>query len=160
MICELCGRGSNSCSRVRVEGGVVIACPSCATLGEVVGPAVVKPMKPVQQRVVEKPRPAEFKVEVEFDLVDDYGGKIKSARERMSLKQEDLAKRVNETASFIHRVELGHAEPNMELAKKLQARLGVRLLVPHVEEELNVKSSGGKEITLGDIVVVKKKGGR
>jgi len=155
MICELCGRDSNSCKRVRIEGSIVVACDSCTKLGEVVGPAVVR--KPAVRKIVSKPAPRDFKVEVEYDLIEDYSKKIKAAREKMNLKQEDLGKLVSEPASFIHHIEQGRAEPTVDVARKLQGKLGVKLLAPHVEEDAVLKSSGGKELTLGDVVVVKKR---
>ena len=165
MICELCGRDSSACKRVRIEGSVVVACNSCASLGEVVGPAVVPVRKPASQkkvaapqRVDPKPKERDFKVDVEFDLVEDFGKKIKAARERLNLKQEELGMLVNEPASFIHHIEQGRAEPSLEVARKLQGKLGVRLLAPHVEEDVELKSPDSKELTLGDVVVVKKRG--
>ena len=160
MICEVCGRGSNSGKRIRLEGGIVLACDSCAKLGEVVGPAAPPSKKPVVQKTqATKPTIVEvdFKVARDLDLIEDYGRKIKAAREKLNLKQDDLGKLVNEPASFIHHIEIGHAEPSVDVARKLQAKLGVRLLVLHVEDDSEFKSAKGKELTLGDVIVVKKR---
>ena len=156
MICELCGKGSNACKRVRIEGSIVVACASCCTLGEVVGPAVAPVKKPVVKKVVETPK-QDFKPEIEFELVEGYGKRIKDAREKKGLKQEDLGRMISEPASFIHHLELGHAEPSDEVAKKLQAKLGIQLLVRHVEDDSAVKSAHSGALTLGDVVVVKSK---
>jgi len=157
MICERCGKNFQGGKRVRIEGGVVVACDACASLGEVVGPAVVKEKpRPVLAKRTQPPSDVKI-VEDSFDLIEGYGRKIKAAREKKNLKQEELGKMVNEPASFIHHMELEHAEPTVEVARKLQAKLGVRLLTPHIEENVDVKANAGRELTLGDVVVVKTK---
>ena len=166
MICELCGRNFIGGKKVRIEGSVVVACDRCASLGEVVGPAgpVLAPVKKsassLQKAAASNPAVSKasaegFKVEVEVDLVEDYGRKIKAAREKMNLKQEDLGRLMNETASFIHHLELGQIEPKPEIARKLQAKLGIKLLQTHFEEDGDTKPGGARGLTLGDVVVVK-----
>jgi len=155
MICELCGRAFNGGKRVRIEGSIVVACDSCARLGEVVGPAT--PIKKPAMLQPKKPAVETLKVETTFDLIEGYGNIIKSAREKKNLKQEELGRLINEPASFIHHIETGQAEPSMDVAKKIQSKLGVRLLTPHVEDDEDVKNSSRKGMTLGDIVIVKKR---
>jgi putative transcription factor len=157
MICELCGRNTVEGFKVKLEGGVVTACRGCADLGEVVRevkPEETKKPRPVR-KTVEEP---EFKVDVEYDLIDDYGVKVKAARERLGLTQEELGRAVNETHSVVHRIELGRYEPSVEFARRLERRLGVKLLVPHMEAEVPRQITESGEVTLGDMVVVRKRG--
>jgi uncharacterized protein (TIGR00270 family) len=77
---------------------------------------------------------------------------------RRGLKQEDLAKIINEPTSLIHRLEIGRFEPSPEVVKKLEHALGVKLL--HKSEDMGLPAQKGKEdgeVTLGDLVVIKKK---
>ena len=82
---------------------------------------------------------------------------MKTAREKHGWTQDDLGKLVNETHSLIHRIELGKFEPTEGLAKLLQSRLGVKLLSPHEELELQEQKHGSKEITLGDMIVMRRR---
>jgi uncharacterized protein (TIGR00270 family) len=158
MICELCGKPVTEGFRVRVEGSVVTACGGCAGVGEVV--QEVKPAKAVKPKpILTQEAKPEFKVEVEYDLVDDYGVRIRAAREKLGWTQDDLGKAVNETHSVIHRIEAGRFEPSTDVARRLEHRLGVKLLVPHEEVEAPQQKQESKDVTLGDMVVVRKRGG-
>lgn len=144
---------------MRIEGSVVVTCEDCARFGEVVGF--------VSSREKKKPAVrAEVSEGVSFDvggddLVDDYPGIIRDKREKMGLKQEDLAKLINEPSSLIHRLETGRMEPDPEVASKLQKALGVKLLCKSGSEVVQPeKPTGSDELTLGDLVVIKKKGGK
>lgn len=161
MICELCGKTSNEGFRIRLEGSVVSACPACAALGEAISPIRQPRAKPKPK--AEAPKPpiehvtVESKASAEFDLVDDYGAKIKSAREKHGWTQEDLGKMVNEPHSLIHRIELGKFEPPAGLSRILQSKLGIRLLNPHEELEQTSTKAGSKDVTLGDLVVIRRR---
>jgi len=157
MICEICGRHFNEGVKLKLEGSVVNACSSCASYGE-----VVQEIKAVK----EKPKPVEPKKQVyqmqdleeEEILAEDYGMRVKKAREKMNMKQGDLAKLINEPESVVHRIESGRFEPDEELTKKLEHKLGIRLTTK-VEEAIRnaAKTESGRK-TLGDVVVVRKKG--
>lgn len=142
---------------MKIEGSVVVTCDDCARYGEVVGF--------VSSRDKKKPalKPEE-KEDVSFDaggdeLIDNYPEVIRKKREMHELKQEDLAKLINEPASLIHRVETGRMEPSLEVARKLQKALGVRLLHKSDSGSIDsVKPTESDELTLGDMVVIKKRG--
>ena len=62
---------------------------------------------------------------------------------------------------MIHRIESGKIKPSREVARKLSKRLGVRFLVAADEEEdESVLGEAKKDLTLGDLVVVKKRGAK
>jgi len=156
MQCEICGRHIERGKKVRVEGSVVITCDECSKCGEIIGL--------VSSHEVEKPSPkVEEKKEVVFELegeelVDNYPELIRKAREKRGMKQEELARLINEPASLIHRIEIGKMEPDPQMARKLQQRLNIRLLQkPEVTDIQPVKTKIPEELTLGDLVVVRKK---
>lgn len=156
MICELCGKPAVDGYRIRLEGGVVSACRDCESLGE-----KVEAVREATPKPPEKPKPAPKAVEAAadagYDVVEGFGGRVKVARERLRLSQKDLGMFINEPESVIHRVELGSYEPAEELAHKLEHKLGVKLLVKH-EEPVETRALGEiKEVTLGDLVVVRKR---
>lgn len=159
MICELCGKSCKEGFRIKLEGSVVCACETCSSLGERVSiiKEAPKPKPKAPSRIAfQEPEPSP-KEKVEFELVDDFGLKVKAAREKRGLTQEDLGKMINEPHSLIHRIELGKFEPTEGLAHALESKLGVRLLAPHQEDELSSSKAESKEITLGDLVVVRRR---
>jgi len=92
-----------------------------------------------------------------FELVEDYAERIRKAREQRGWSQAILAEKVKESETTIKRIESGRLRPTIELAKRLEEVLGIRLLVPSIDEELESENSVHKYVTLGEIVTIKKK---
>jgi putative transcription factor len=160
MQCEVCDKHIVEGKRVKIEGSVVVTCDACARYGEVVGVAssVEKKKPAVAPEVSEKTESVDFAVGGLEELVENYAEIIRNKRMRRGLKQEELAKLVNEPASLIHRLEIGRFEPSPEVARKLQHALGVKLL--HKSEDMGLpaqKEKDSGDVTLGDMVVIKKK---
>jgi putative transcription factor len=158
MICEICGKNFNNGVKVQIEGSVVSACANCSGYGKLVGKI---------ETVKEKPKTPEAQArkyemqdfESETALADDYGERIKKAREKRNLKQGDLAKLINEHESIVHRIESGRFEPDDDLIKKLEKKLDIKLTIK-VDDALRLVGKGeNKEKTLGDVVVIRKKKG-
>ena len=94
------------------------------------------------------------------DLVEDYPLIVKDAREKLHLSQTDLAFRAKEKLTVIQKIELGKIMPTMRLTKELEHILRVKLLAPREELEVStvpVRQTGPRELTLGDIAVVRHK---
>jgi len=93
----------------------------------------------------------------ELELIEDFGERVKRARLRLGLTQEDLAKQLNEKLTIIKKIETGEYKPPIELARKLERFLKIRLLVP-AEEFLNepidryVARGGFSGVSLGDLL--------
>jgi putative transcription factor len=165
MQCETCGKHFIEGKKVKIEGCVAVCCNECARYGQVVGdvrPHVEPPRKPVIAPAA-RPAPTLSKVlaaELSVPtLKEDYGKLIKGAREKRALKMEDFAKLLNEPESLIHRIESGRFEPSDSLAHKIESLLRIKLF----EKSSSMILAGGghganKDLTLGDVVVVKKKG--
>ncbi len=155
MQCETCGKYIERGKRVRLEGSVVVTCESCANYGEILGDA--KPYVPKPSiHTAEKKENFELS---EKEIDEDYARIIREAREKIGMKQEDLAKKINQPKSLIHRIESGSFEPKENLARTFEKILGVKLFVDNDEK---TKSEGklkheDKEVTLGDLVVIKKR---
>jgi putative transcription factor len=101
----------------------ISVCRNCSTHGAFLGrvSAVERtPLKPKTKNIVEEE-------EKEPELVPDYAEFVKSAREKKGLKQEEVAKKVNEPASLIKKIETGKIRPTEKLARKLEVFLGVEL---------------------------------
>ena len=92
-----------------------------------------------------------------YELVEDFAERIRKARERLGWSTKMLAMKVKESETTIRRIESGKLRPTLELAKRLEEVLGIKLLVPAVEEELGLFSSErrGEYVTLGEIVSIR-----
>jgi putative transcription factor len=94
----------------------------------------------------------------EYVLVEDYGRRIKTAREAKGLSQEDLAKLLNEKLSLIKKVEGEKVTPPPLLIRKLEHLLKVKLL-EHAKEVEEVspprETTAMKRPSLGDVAVFK-----
>ena len=130
-----------------------MTCNECAKYGEVVDSAEHKNKSPkkAQQKSVS------FNV-VSDELVEDFADKIRRKREKKGLRQEELAQKINEPSSLIHRIEIGKIEPSLVVARKLERFLGMTLVHKSSSENFEAqKTPGSDELTLGDLVVIKKK---
>ncbi len=160
--CEICGRKTENPYTVYIEGARLIICERCARRYKNAEPLITKPKrqakrKPVKKKVVERT----------VEVVPDYATIIRSAREKRGMTVEDLAKAIAEAESEMHKIERGELVPEIKVAQKLENFLGIKLLREITEEELEKEKEVAQsykpkdmELTLGDIVVVKKKKGQ
>jgi len=150
----MCGKpGANKIAKI--AGAEMTVCDSCAGRGEIVE-EVREPTR--RERIIEQRReePTIERAPKVEEVLEDIGESVRTKREELGLKQEDLAKRINEPASIIKRIEHGFI-PNLKVAHKLQRELHVKLteVVEGSEQEYATGRSGG-EMTLGDVIVIKK----
>ncbi|PUA34411.1 MAG: TIGR00270 family protein [Candidatus Terraquivivens tikiterensis] len=69
-----------------------------------------------------------------IDYVEDFHVRIKNARERMGLSQEELAAQLNEKVGLIRKIEQGEVKPPIELARKIEKFLKIQI-IEEVEED-------------------------
>jgi len=87
------------------------------------------------------------------EIAQDYDDRIRNARESAGLSQEELAKKLNEKASFIRKLEHGETLPTDELQRKLEGALDIDLSAGGGSDEADWETdSSGGEYTLGDVV--------
>ncbi|MEM1916670.1 MAG: multiprotein bridging factor aMBF1 [Ignisphaera sp.] len=89
-----------------------------------------------------------------WELVEDYSEKIKKARESFGWDPRTLAIKVKVSENIIKRIESGKLRPTLDLARKLEEVLNIKLLVPAVEDELKNEKID-KYVTLGEIVDIR-----
>jgi len=147
MRCEMCGKKGDSVSAI-VEGVILKVCDNCAKYGDVIR---VRPKDDIKrEKKIEEPEIVEL-------IVDDYSNKIKSAREKLKLKQEDLAKEIAEKESVIHALESGKMKPSLVLAKKLERFLDIKLIQDYEEKKGGKIDFKDKDVTIGDLLKIGKK---
>lgn len=161
MSCDVCGEQTmGRGAKVVIEGATVLACPRCARLGKLY---VESPSQRMRSRI----GPAQYSVKrirsvpretlEELEVVEDFSSRIRKAREKIGLTQEDLARRVKEKLSIIQKIESGKITPDMKLCRELEHSLRISLLALRVETPISTTSGPSASLTLGDIVKMKRK---
>lgn len=150
----MCGRNSNEYYRGLVEKTSMILCSACARFAS-------KKTKIMQQSISKKKQKSQTyntkapqRASIVQLIVPDYAKKIKQAREKQNLKQEELAGQLAIKTSLLHSFEASKKSPAMDLARKLEKKLHITLIMQYEEDKKNIsikgKSSG--PLTLGDLI--------
>jgi len=148
MICEICGRTIKGKGReIYVEQAKLTVCKNCIRYGT---PVSSRPQISRKESVF-TPAPSDF------DIREDYFDIVRKAREKNGLTQKDLAQKINEKESIIHRIETGHMRPSRKLARKLEDALEIHLLEKIEEAEIVKRRDRSDGLTIGDIIRIKKK---
>jgi len=147
-VCDMCG-ASNRLVKAEVEGTMLNVCKHCVKFGKVKG----NENKFRKRRL--PPRPLANQ-DANMILVVDYSTMIKKKREQLDLKQEDFAKKINEKASILQKVESGHFKPSLKLAKKIQKFLKIQIIEKIENGKLDLGTSQSDSFTLGDFIKVRK----
>jgi len=150
----MCGKELEEHYRARIEGTVLNVCRSCASYGEVLQQIKTEVKKELKKEPVQKPAEPVILEE----LVEGYAEKIKNKREKLGLTQEELAKKINEKESILQKIESGHFTPSVELAKKFERFMGIKIIEEVEDAKVVVSRKGSSEgFSLGDFVKVRKK---
>jgi len=176
-ICEVCGREIiGPAYLARIEGAELVVCSDCVAYAtsyrrlrrgelarrDVAQARVQRPTRPKRPR---PPSGTRVEQATRLELVEDFGQKVRAAREARGLTQEELGKMIGEKASVISRIEAGKMEPDIVLARKLEHALGLKLLVEAEEKaKLVVRGASpraaGGGLTLGDILAMSERARR
>jgi putative transcription factor len=141
MLCEMCGNEVESTSRIRIEQSVLQLCPGCAKFGTPIDPLPTpaeEAPRPTRGAPTQgAPRPAtrrrrleerDLYAEIgELELAQDWGQRVRKAREALLWTPEELGKRLNEKKSVVLKIETGGLHPPDALVRKLEHLLKVRL---------------------------------
>ena len=170
MDCELCGRPvQDRRFLIVLEGVKMYVCRECymkLTKGKTVKTletSITLRTQRVQQKMYKQPKRAKLRSYIEeLEVVPDYAQRVKRARERLGWSIQVLAQKVGEKESVLRRIEAGRLIPTIDLARKLENILKIKLLEPVVEEGEEYSYTPSKyrhsELTLGDIVTIRRKG--
>jgi len=146
--CEICGRNIVSKAYlIRMGRAEYIACKACAERhGKIV--RVIELGRSVKKTTVKKYIPRST---TEVEVVEDYAERVRRAREELGYTRELLARLIGERESTIRRIENGTFTPPLDLARRLEKVLKIKL-IEEVNEEPLEDNRGRLELTLGDIV--------
>ena len=146
MNCDMCGRQPQQ-YKVSVEGSTMLLCQACAKFGKVLGRAT----QPAPEKVKAIEKPEIFEV-----IVAELPKLIRQKREALKENHEEFAARLGIKTSILHKIEAGNFTPEMEIAKRFEKILGLKLItVEDTKTEAPVfKQAEG--MTLGDFIKIKK----
>jgi putative transcription factor len=113
--CEVCGKSVSHVKRADIDGVILEVCEDCVKLGKELA----------QSRTVYMKKKIETLEEGE-ELAEDFSDKVRRAREKRNLKQEEAAKRMGLSISVLRRVENGF-RPDEKTAMKIQRFFGISL---------------------------------
>lgn len=163
MRCEVCGRRIiGPPFKANIERVSMLVCNECAKLGSVVWEAKTEPrLKKVARRMPAPMLPPKkqppLSVAENLELVDDFGTKIRLAREKAGLNHKELGKKISEKVSVLRKIEMGKMTPDNLLTEKFEHALRLKLLVPVSEPKVLPKALGSRPAspTFGDILKAK-----
>lgn len=153
LYCDICGNTPVR-AQVLVEGAKMLACGRCMGSGKVILRLDEDDGEPIV-------RPTATTLDSSEEIVEGYGRIIINAREKTGLPIAVVAERIKERESYLHAIEHERLAPTMEVAKKLEKELGIKLVekvAGSMSPSLSKPSSKNfQPPTLGDIIEVKKK---
>ena len=147
--CQLCGKDSDNLKKTKIEGAVLRVCNSCSDMGDVMEQKKEKKKQKKRKKTTSR-RPRETEV-----LANDYGSRVKEAREDRELSIKELADDMNEKASLIRKVEREDLKPEKALAKKLSKKLGITLYVNPQVSEHSIEEGDERDATVEDVADIK-----
>jgi len=148
MRCEVCGREIRGPPFRRIiEGARMTVCARCARFGT----DEWTPSAPRAPPRRQQPR-SEVEAVERLELVEDYGEKIRKARQRMKMTVEDLGTKIREKESVIKKLEKEELTPDRKLVQKLRNALKIELMVAGETASAPRLSKPSRGRTLGDII--------
>lgn len=147
MACELCGKKEDF-SKAIVEGTEMTVCSGCAKFGK-----IVKKLHPSSQSI-KSTVSQQVKKELIEDFVEDYDQIIKQKREKMNLTQKEFAKLLNIDENWISKIETKALKPTLELGRRIEKLLKVRL-IETVQEGIAEPKKNSNVLTIGDVINIK-----
>lgn len=151
LYCDICGN-SPVRAQILVEGAKMLACGRCMSSGKVImrlddddGEPIVRPTT----------------LDSSEEILEGYGRIIINAREKSGLPIAVVAERIKERESYLHAIEHERLAPTMEVAKKLEKELGIKLIEKIAGTMASPASKPSPKNfqppTLGDMIEAKKK---
>jgi len=143
MKCDMCG-SEGKLYQTTIEDAKLKVCYECSKFGKVTG--IIE--RSQENTIIEGPP----QTEVMEILVEGFANMIKEKRENLGLKQEQFAKKISEKTSLVQKIESGHLEPSLVLAKKISSFLKIKLIEEHQETHEKQTSTKTQSFTIGDFI--------
>jgi len=138
-----------------IEGTRLNVCRKCAGFGKIITPLKTSPLVKKQKKATkteEEPEPDIIRM-----VMREFPKKIRNAREKLGLKQEEFAKKIKEKESVVHKMETGELAPSLKLAEKLEKMLGIKLIEEYEEKHKKTTATKAEKLTIGDMIKIKRR---
>jgi|TARA_B100001971_G_C18216014_1_gene553892 putative transcription factor len=139
--------------RTIIESAKLKVCHECSKYGKVVEIVKEETFEKAKEQAINKEQEKEI-IDV---VVEDFADRIKKKREQLNLTQKDFAKKISEKESIIHKIETGNFIPQMELTKRLERFLHIKLTEQHEEKHEKQAKADTGSVTIGDLINIKRK---
>ncbi len=120
--CEICGAEIRGRAQyISIGTSKLKVCSACARHGTVV--VEEKKAKLGRSEEAKKTKLYErmdHEIEEGLELEENYGRKVRDARERAGLKQTELAKRINEKHSLLRKIDNEEIAPSDDVIRKIK----------------------------------------
>ncbi|MDG6220805.1 MAG: multiprotein bridging factor aMBF1 [Candidatus Thermoplasmatota archaeon] len=159
MLCEMCGKDYPHLKQVLVEGTKLALCPGCSKFGiPLSSPEAKKELPVVEARLEQREKRYAEKSVFEketLELAEDYNVRIRKAREKKGMNQEELGIKMNEKKSVIAKLESGDMKPSEGLVRKLERELGISLFQKApAQVEIATPRGSSRNLTIGDLIKI------
>jgi putative transcription factor len=126
--CEICGaeiRGK--VHYITIGNSKLSVCRACARYGTVIpGETEIKvESEHVMLTKAKKKLYEQMDHDIEDEIEENYGRKVKEAREKAGLKQAELAQKINEKQSLLRKIENEEIIPNEGVMRKIERVLNL-----------------------------------
>ena len=145
--CEICGKNDAS-SIALIEGAQMAVCSTCSKFGKILRSTTLDNHKNAPSASTEE--------EVE-EIIENYGKLIRQKRESLKLPVGVIAERIQERESYLEKIELEHLLPSLNVARKLEKELGMKLVQKGRVEHVSAQKGQFTPPTLADFTVASKK---
>ena len=146
--CELCGKIVDSTTTVKVAGTLVSSCSNCKGLGASVDiGGIDKTLKTFRPR---------NKTQEVLEVVPNYTNLLNSSLGKKDINLHQLAHVLNIKESSLNKYFSGKIQPNIEMARKLENYLSIKLVVIVETKSVNVgdfMNNDSASDSLGDMLI-------
>ncbi|MBU3957687.1 MAG: TIGR00270 family protein [Nanoarchaeota archaeon] len=142
--CEICGSAADR--KAEIEGAVLNVCGSCSKFGKHLIRERTKVLNPLR-----------LPEEAQLTMIRNFPEIIRTARMKKQLSQEQLASAIKEKLSLVKRMEESWSPP-LQIARKIEKFLGIKL-VESFQQDAVKKEPVKKDVTIGDVAIMKRKPG-
>lgn len=141
-------------------------CKNCVRFGEELAPAKAAGTAAghgsVADRLAARERrqaPRNVLDQMDLELVDDYGERIRKGREKKGWTREQLADRIQQPVPTVTKFESHSLHPSDKAVKALEHELGIKLMeeVPRSTMPQHAPPGANRGLTLGDLLKDAKK---
>lgn len=124
--CEVCGAEIKGTAKYVVIGDSKLrVCKACAHYGTVVVEDKNVRVGPLAHATANSRLYEQMDHDLEVEVEEDYGRKLKEAREKAGLKQAELAKQINEKQSLLRKIENDEITPSDDIKRKIERVLNL-----------------------------------